>query len=66
MVLLMRLFCDQYSNLSCALHLTGLDVCENLFRKFSGMVLVEREYDFTDLLHAIGTLNRVFEYESNP
>ena len=66
MVLLMRLFHDQYSNLPCALHLTGSDVCENLFSKVSGMVGVERAYDFTNLLHAIGTLNRVAEEESNP
>ena len=30
------------------------------------MVGVEREYDFADLLHAIGTLNGVVEEESNP
>ena len=30
------------------------------------MVGVEREYDFPKLLHAIGTLNRVVEEESNP
>ena len=30
------------------------------------MVEVERSYDFTDLLHAIGTLNRVVIEESNP
>ena len=30
------------------------------------MVGVERAYDFADLLHAIGTLNRVVEEESNP
>jgi hypothetical protein len=30
------------------------------------MVGVERAYDFTDLLHPIGTLNRVVEEESNP
>ena len=29
------------------------------------MVGVERAYDFTDLLHAVGTLNRVVEEESN-
>ena len=64
-VLLMRLFHDQYSNFPCALHLTGSDVCENFFRKFGGMVGVEREYDFTGLLHAIGILNRVVEEEFN-
>ena len=62
----MRLFRDQYSNLPCSLHLTGSDVCENFFSKFGGMVGVERAYDFADLLHAIGTLNRVAEEESNP
>ena len=61
----MRLFLDQYSNFPCALHLTRSDVCEKFFSKVSGMVGVEREYDFTDLLHAIGTLNRVVEEESN-
>jgi hypothetical protein len=61
-----RLFRDQYSNLPCVLHLTGLDVCENFFRKVGGMVGVERSYDFTDLLHSIGTLNRVVEEELNP
>ena len=61
----MRLFHDQYSNLPCALHLSASDVCPNFFRKFDGMVGVEREYDFSDLLHAIGTLNRVAEEESN-
>ena len=30
------------------------------------MVGVEREYDFTDLIHATRTLNRVAEEESNP
>ena len=65
-VLLMRLFRDQYSNLPCALHLTGSDVCNNFFRKVGGMVGVEREYYFVDLLIAIGTLNRVVEEESNP
>ena len=65
-VLLMRLFRDHYSNLPCVLHLTGSDVCENFFSKVSGMVGVERAYDFVDLLHAIGTLNRVVEEESNP
>ena len=65
-VLLMRLFRDQYSNLPCALHLTGSDVCENFFSKVGGMVGVERAYDFADLLHAIGTLNRVAEEESKP
>ena len=62
----MRLFRDQYSNLPCALHLIGSDECENFFRKISVMVGVERAYDFTNLLHAIGTLNRVVEEESNP
>ena len=57
----MRLFHDQYSNLPCALHLTGSDVCENFFSKVNGMVRVEKEYDFVDLLNAIGTLNRVVE-----
>ena len=65
-VLLMRLFHDKYSNLPCALHLTGSNVCENFFSKVVGMVGVERTYDFLDLLHAIGTLNRVVEEESNP
>ncbi len=65
-VLLMRLFRDQYSHLTCALHLIGSDVCEKLFSKVNGIVGVERAYDFTDLLHAIGTLNRVVEEESNP
>ena len=37
-ILLMRLFHDQYSNLPCELHLTGLDVWEKLFRKFGDMV----------------------------
>ena len=64
-VLLMRLFRDQYSNLPCVLHLTGSDVCENFFSKVGGMVGMERAYDFTDLLHAVGTLNRVVEEESN-
>ena len=63
----MRLFRDQYSNLPCALNLTRLDVCENFFSKVDGMVGVDRTYDFNDLLHAIGTLNRVvFQEESNP
>ena len=62
----MRLFRDQYSNFPCTLHMTMLDICENLFRKFSGMVGVEKAYDFADLFHAIGTLNRVAEEESNP
>ena len=57
----MRLFRDQYSNLPCALHLTGSDVCEKFFSKFGGMAGVERAYDFTDLIHVIGTLNRVVE-----
>jgi hypothetical protein len=65
-VLLMRLFRDHYSNLPCVLHLTGSDVCENFFSKVGGMVGSERAYDFTDLLHAVGTLNRVAEEESNP
>jgi hypothetical protein len=30
------------------------------------MVGVERAYDFTNLLHAVGTLNRVAEEELNP
>jgi len=30
------------------------------------MVGVERAYDFTNLLHVVGTLNRVVEEESNP
>ena len=58
-VLLMRLFHDQYSNLPCALHLPGSDVCDNFVRKFGAMVGVERAYDFNDLLHAIGNINRV-------
>ena len=62
----MRLFRDQYSNLPCALQLTESDVCAKLFIKVSGIVGVERVYDFVDLLHAIGTLNRVVEEESNP
>ena len=62
----MRLLFDQYSNLPCALHLTGSDVCEKLFRKFDGMVGVDRACDFIDLIHAIGTLNRVAKEESNP
>ena len=65
-VLLMKLFRDQYSNLPCALHLTGSDVCENFFSKVGGMVGVDREYDFFDLLHVIGTLNRVVEEELKP
>ena len=62
----MRLFHDQYSNLPCALHLTRSYVCDNFFNKVDGMVGVEREYDFTELLHFIGTLDRVAEEESNP
>ena len=62
----MRLFHDQYSNLPYALHLTRSDVCENFFSKSSGIVGVERAYDFSNLLHAIGTLNRVAKEESNP
>ena len=62
----MIFFHDQLSNFPFALHLTGLDVCDNFFSKVSGMVEVEREYDFIDLLHDIGTLNRVVEEESNP
>ena len=62
----MRLFRDHYSNFPCVFHLIGLDVCENFLSKVGGMVGVERAYDFTDLLHAIGTLNRVAEEESNP
>ena len=65
-VLLMRLFHDQYSNLPCALHLTGSDVFEKFFSKVDGMVGVKRAYDFTNLLHAIGIINRFVEYESNP
>ena len=65
-VLLMRLFRDHYSSLPCLLHLTGSDVCENFFRKVGGMVGSERAYDFTNLLHDVGTLNRVSEEESNP
>ena len=61
----MRLFRDQYSNLPCVLILTGSDVFENFFSKVGGMVGVERAYDFTDFLHAVGTLNRVVEEESN-
>ena len=48
------------------MHLTGSDVCEKFFSKVGGMVGLERAYDFTDLLHAVGTLNRVAEEESNP
>ena len=62
----MRLFRDQYSNLPCALQLTESDVCAKFFIKVSGIVGVEMEYDFADLLHAIGTLNGVVEEESNP
>ena len=65
-VLLMRLFRDHYSNLPCVLHLTGSDVCEKFFSKVGGMVVLERAYDFTNLLHAVGNLNRVVEEESNP
>ena len=65
-VSLIKLFHDQYSNLPCALYLTMSDVCENLFSKVNGMFGVERECDFTDLLHVIGTLNRVVEEELNP
>jgi len=46
--------------------LTSSDVCENFFSKFGGMVGVERAYDFTDLHHVVGTINRVLEEESNP
>ena len=46
--------------------MTGSDVCKKFFSKVSGMVGVERAYDFTNLLHAIGTLNRVVEEELNP
>ena len=60
-VLLMRLFRDHYSNLPCVLHLTGLDVCENFFRKVGGIIGSKRAYDFTDLLHVVGTLNKVVE-----
>ena len=62
----MILFRDQYYHLPCALHMTGLYLYEKFFRKFGGMVGVEREYYFSDLIHAIGTLNRVVEEESNP
>ena len=62
----MRLFRDHYSNFPCVFHLTGLDVCEKFFSKVGGMVGMERAYDFTDLLHDVGTLNRVTEEESNP
>ena len=62
----MRLFLDQYSNLPCALHLTGSDVCEKFFSKVGGMVGVERAYDFADLIPSIGTLNSVAKEESNP
>lgn len=48
------------------MHLSGSDVCENLFSKFGGMDGMERTYDFNNLIHAIGTLNRVVEEESNP
>lgn len=64
-VLLLRLFQDQYCHLPCVLHLTRSYVCENFFSKLSGMVGVERAYDFIILLHIIGTLNRVSEVESN-
>ena len=60
-VLLMIFFHDQLSNFPFALHLTGLDVCEKFFSKVDGMVGVEREYGFTDLIHAIGTCNRIVE-----
>ena len=65
-VLLIKLFRDQYSNLSSVLHLIGSDVCEKFFSKVGGMVGAERAYDFTNLLHAVGTLNRVVEEEQNP
>jgi len=65
-VLLMRLFRDHYSKFPCVLRLTRSDVCENFFSKVGGMAGVERAYDFIDLLHVVGTLNRVAEEESNP
>jgi len=45
------------------LYLTGSDVCENFFSKVGEMVGVERAYDFTYLIHFVGTLNRVVEEE---
>jgi len=42
------------------------DVCEKFFSKVGGMIGVERSYDLTDLLHVVGTLNRVVEEESKP
>ena len=65
-VLLMRLFRDNYSNFPCVFHMIGSYVWEKFFSKVGGTVGVERAYDSTDLLHAVGTLNRVAEEESNP
>ncbi|MCO5595094.1 hypothetical protein L7F22_049132 [Adiantum nelumboides] len=43
----------------------GLDVAEIYFSKIGGMIGQERAFDFEDLLHSIGSLNKIAMHECN-
>ena len=62
-VLLIKMFRDFYPSLKCPLHLTGTYAAEIYFSKIGGMIGQERAFDFGDLLHSIGSLNKIAMHE---
>ncbi|KAL3678263.1 hypothetical protein R1sor_021219 [Riccia sorocarpa] len=58
-VLLCRMFRDQYPGYEVPLHLLGSDCCEHFFSRVGGMAGYERNYDFGDLMSCASGLNRI-------
>ena len=57
------MFHDFYPTLKCPLHLTRSNAIEIYFSEIGGMVGQERAFDFGDLLHSIGNLNKITAHE---
>ncbi|KAL3678512.1 hypothetical protein R1sor_021468 [Riccia sorocarpa] len=62
-VLLCRLFRDNYPGMKVPMHLLGSDCCEHFFSRVGGMSGYERNYDFADLIDCASGLNRLAAME---